>query len=270
MWADCVDKLNELEKLFILIERIINKDKCLNITNGGNRISDYPCKESTRDKLSIASKKTWSNPEHREMMSGKLSKLKWFNNGLYELRSKEKPEGNEWIEGRLPDMYSEEYKDKMSDINKDLKWFNNGNINVFVKECPEGFMPGRVNVDYQKGSQMMSIKGKGRKYYTNGVINIKIKGDPPEGFVSGITSTLSDEENKRLSNNRKNAKYYHKGILQIRVVEPPDDTWIKGKLYNKIPDDWKYYNNGKFILRAPECPEGFKLGKIPRNHKKKK
>lgn len=163
-----------------------------------------------------------------------------------------------------------EYKQYLSEINSDLKWYNNGKECVFTRIQPEGFIPGRINVNYnEKASHEMSKKGKGRKWYNNGKINIKVIGDPPEGFIPGIISNLSEENKQKLSNKRKNAKYYYKGILQIRVIEPPDDTWIEGKLYNKIPDDWKYYNNGKFILRAPECPEGFKLGKIPRNHKKK-
>ena len=164
---------------------------------------------------------------------------------------------------------NKEYKEYLSQINCDLKWYNNGKISIFTRNPPKDFIPGRINVNYNEiNHNVMSEKGKGRKWYNNGKINIKIKGNPPEGFIPGIISNLSEENKQKLSNKRKNAKYYHKGTLQIRVIEPPDDTWTEGKLYDKIPEDWKYYNNGEFILRAPECPEGFKLGKIPRNHKK--
>ena len=156
----------------------------------------------------------------------------------------------------------EEYRKYLSKKNSDLKWYNNGITCVFTHNQPEGFVPGRINVTYTKqSSEVMSKKGKGRKYYTNGVINIKIFGDPPEGFTEELTFAKA--------NDQKNLKYYHKGILQIRALQPPDETWQEGKLYKKIPDDWKYYNNGSFIVRAPCCPEGFKLGKIPKNHTKK-
>lgn len=184
IWAYSSDQLNKFEKLFILIERIINPGKCLNLTDGGNDCSELikyksdkekellteRIKESVKSswteerrlKQSILTKRRYANnPEeriktgeltrslwkkdgHREKISSIIKKLIWWNNGIKNIRSIECP-GDGYVKGRLSNMYSEEYKIKMSEKNKGLRWYNNGIKEIFVKENPgNGYILGRI------------------------------------------------------------------------------------------------------------------------------
>lgn len=77
-----------------------------------------------------------------------------------------------------------------------------------------------------------------------------------------IKNNVTDSTRDKLSKSALGRHYYNNGLLQIYVKEPPDETWVEGKLYDKIPEDWKYYNNGLITVKAPYCPEGFKYGRI--------
>ena len=260
IWADSKERLDELEKLFILIERKINSDKCLNITNGGDGVIGYSPYEGLSEeeikalkelkseqsksywnderrkyhsecqrkryedpeehkKTAEHTKKLWQKEGHRELISNQISELKWFNNGVKNIRAKEKPKGNEWKEGRLENMYDISYRNNMSNINKGLKWFNNGVKNVFKHECPKGdeWIEGRIKDD-----------------------------------------------------NKPKYKAYNNGILQTYYSELPGPEWKEGILYKLVPKDWKWYNNGKINVRYKECPPGFKLGKLVQYKLKKR
>ncbi len=151
----------------------------------------------------MSNKDYWNSPEGQEQKRinsekgkalGSLSKgLKWYNNGIKNIRAKECPEG--FVPGRLGDFTcSEETKQKKRDIEKNMtdeqrkkrsenlskahtgkhfteeqkkhigdgnrgrKYYNNGEIEVMRFECPEGFVPGRCPKSKQSIKNGMSDK----------------------------------------------------------------------------------------------------------------
>ena len=90
---------------------------------------------------------------------------------------------------------------------------------------------------------------KGRKRYTNGIVNILVKGEPPEGFYLGTAP-------------RKKKTWYNNGIEEIQSEEKPEGSqWQEGRL-NKGS---KWYNNGEINIMSKTCPEGFVPGMLPKN-----
>ena len=69
-----------------------------------------------------------------------ISKLKWWNNGVQNLRAEGCPEG--YVAGRINFKPSAESKAKSS--HKGTKWFTNGKENKMAYECPDGFWPGKT------------------------------------------------------------------------------------------------------------------------------
>lgn len=277
IWAFSQDQLNELEKLFILIERRISGSKCLNLADGGecNNLLNNKTEEeileikrkasesiklswtderkqyhskcqkeryknvNERIKTSEDAKKIWQKDGHKEKIINIIKSLKWWNNGIINTRSKECP-GDGWKQGRLKDMYNNEYKKNMSIKNKGLKWYNNGIKEVFCKECPEGFISGRININLTDNSfKKMRDSGKGRIWCNNGIKNLKVKGEEniPEGFVKGIL--IKDDMKDDISNKRKGMIYYNNGIKNIRIKEGtiPPEGFIKGRLSYKKDSD---------------------------------
>ena len=79
----------------------------------------------------------------------------WYNNGKINVNVREKPEGDEWVEGRLPDKLKRRtYRNgdlqttcdfhpgegwietKYKRLSYNWKWYNNGIINVRYKQSP--------------------------------------------------------------------------------------------------------------------------------------
>ena len=108
-----------------------------------------------------------SNQKRSETMKAKA--LKWFTNGIDEIRAVSCPDGyhrgrsnrikeNNSIKCKTRDLHligerngmygkhhSAESNKKRSDWGKGRHWYNNGVIQVFERECPEGFKPGRLS-----------------------------------------------------------------------------------------------------------------------------
>ena len=77
--------------------------------------------------------------ETKQKRKESLHKLRWFTNGVEDIRAEVCPEG--FHVGRTYKMTTET-KSKCSQTGK--KWFNNGIKNTMAVECPEGFVPGRI------------------------------------------------------------------------------------------------------------------------------
>lgn len=119
----------------------------------------------------------------------KARNLKWFNNGITEVRASECPEG--WVPGRAPKIAeqisrirlakpvsnkgekngmfgkkrSDSARKKCSEVSSASKWYNNGIIETFAVNPPDGYILGRLPV----------------KTFTNGEIIKKCR-KCPEGF----------------------------------------------------------------------------------------
>lgn len=103
--------------------------------------------------------------------------------------------------------------------------------------------------DEEFREKILKNGNNGRRRYTNGTINILVKGEPPEGFYLGTAP-------------RKKRMWYNNGIEEAQFEEKPDDPqWVKGRL-NKGS---KWYNNGEINIMSKTCPEGFVPGMLPKN-----
>lgn len=97
--------------------------------------------EETKQKLREANLGKKQSNETKLKRKEAISKLKWWNNGIKNVRAIECPEG--FIAGRVNFKPSAESKAKSS--HKGTKWFTNGIENCMSYECPEGFWPGRTS-----------------------------------------------------------------------------------------------------------------------------
>ena len=99
-----------------------------------------PMSEYNKQKLREANLGKKQSDETKLKRKETLSKLKWWNNGIKNVRAEECPEG--YVAGRINFTPSEESKAKSS--HKGTKWFTNGKENRMAYECPEGFWPGKT------------------------------------------------------------------------------------------------------------------------------
>ena len=93
-----------------------------------------------RDKISATLAGQKQSEETKLKRKESISKLKWWNNGVENLRAEECPEG--YVAGRINFKPSAESKAKSS--HKGTKWFTNGKENRMSYECPEGFWSGKT------------------------------------------------------------------------------------------------------------------------------
>lgn len=77
--------------------------------------------------------------ETKRKRSNSIHQLKWFNDGVNNIRAITCPKG--FKEGRII-KFSEDSKKKFSQLGK--KWYNDGYKNIMSFEYPEGFKPGRI------------------------------------------------------------------------------------------------------------------------------
>lgn len=109
---------------------------------------------------------------------------------------------------------------------KKLKWFNDGKHELRAKEKPKGdeWKEGRLFLS-DSTKKLMSIKRKGKQWYTNGNKNIKLgKNDIiPEGFYLGVTykNQIGPESGKY--------HWYNNGIKNVYVKECPDG-FVPGRI----------------------------------------
>ena len=96
--------------------------------------------DETKQKLREANLGKKQSEETKLKRKESISKLKWWNNGVENLRAEACPEG--YVAGRINFKPSIESKAKSS--HKGTKWFTNGRENRMAYECPEGFWPGKT------------------------------------------------------------------------------------------------------------------------------
>ena len=96
--------------------------------------------QERRDRISATLTGKKQSEETKLKRKESISKLKWWNNGVENLRAEECPEG--YVAGRINFKPSAESKAKSS--HKGTKWFTNGRENKMAYECPEGFWPGKT------------------------------------------------------------------------------------------------------------------------------
>lgn len=115
----------------------IHKERFKNLP--GTRLG-ATASEETKQKIREANLGKKQSDETKLKRKETLSKLKWWNNGIKNLRAAECPEG--YVAGRINFTPSDESKAKSS--HKGTKWFTNGKENRMAYECPEGFWPGKT------------------------------------------------------------------------------------------------------------------------------
>ena len=96
--------------------------------------------QERRDRISATLTGKKQSEETKLKRKESISKLKWWNNGVENLRAEECPEG--YVAGRINFKPSAESKAKSS--HKGTKWFTNGKENRMSYECPEGFWSGKT------------------------------------------------------------------------------------------------------------------------------
>lgn len=96
--------------------------------------------QETRDRISQTLTGQVQSEETKLKRKESISKLKWWNNGVENLRAETCPEG--YVAGRINFKPSAESKAKSS--HKGTKWFTNGKENRMAYECPEGFWSGKT------------------------------------------------------------------------------------------------------------------------------
>ena len=192
MWCALIKMYSQVQQYMSETEAIqasikfseIRTNCCLSGKNNpmyGKNWQDYSDAETIKQhRINVSNAvKKWHS-EHVHPMQGKhhdedaiksisktMSTLKWWNNGIHQVRSVECPEG--YVHGRLklseehkmkirknsPRKYGKdnpmfgkhltlEQRRKMSDSRKGRHWFNNGVENRFCVECPKGFLAGRL------------------------------------------------------------------------------------------------------------------------------
>lgn len=315
IWADSKERLNELEVLFILIEKRINGDKCLNkflrVFNHSVSFDQLPeairlerskhrseiskqvwSDSDRRQKISIKRKEFLSNKEERKKLSEaiieslkdpkkreKISKAskdkKWFNNGNINIRSKEKPEGDEWVEGKLSDyVFTEEHKINLSLAHQDLHWYNNGEVNTRAYEKPQGFKEGMLPMSDER-KQQLSESSKGFIWITNGIEEEKYRGDTnnlPKGYHQGrLKEVYNDDLRRKISESMTDRKWYNNGEKSICIhdYDPIPEGFVPGMLITENMEKRgkrKWFTDGKNELMCleEECPDGYTRGRLKR------
>lgn len=103
-------------------------------------VRGFTVPQERRDRISQTLLGKKQSEETKLKRKESISKLKWWNNGIENIRTIECPEG--FVAGRINFKPSEESKAKSS--HKGTKWFTNGKENRMTYECPEGFWPGKT------------------------------------------------------------------------------------------------------------------------------
>lgn len=97
------------------------------------------CKEETKEKLRKANLGKKQSENTKEKRKQSIHKLKWWNNGVIQIRCAICPNG--WLPGRLPNQLSKAAREKCSQIGK--HWYTNGKVNTMAKTCPDGYWEGK-------------------------------------------------------------------------------------------------------------------------------
>lgn len=105
--------------------------------NKGKKMS-----EASIEKLRLANLGKKQSEYTKNKRSQKISELRWFNNGIINIRAEICPEG--YVKGRVNFKLSEE--GKLNASHTGTHWFTNGSKNIMAKECPPGFYPGRAKL----------------------------------------------------------------------------------------------------------------------------
>lgn len=249
-------------------------------------------------KISETKKKQCADPEYREKMriiAKEASKRKCYNNGILQahIREEDVPEG--WVEGKIynripsdwkyysngifqvrykecPEGFrpgktgiikkqiekSKKIKNKAIELNKKDKIINKEKNKSYIRtEEHKKRQSDMKKRSLETTNEREKISNSLKKFWENQSNEYK------QEYSKKVKERANNKETKeKLSEAAKGRDYYNNGLLQIYVKEKDvPEGWIKGRIYDKLPDDWKYYHKGELTLKAPECPEGFKPGR---------
>lgn len=162
-------------------------------------------------------------------------------------------------EGLTGKKHSAEARKRMGDGKRGKHWFHNGEISIKSEICPEGFVPGRpgslgkkVSAS-KKGFKMSESQREKLSVLMAGERNHQYGKKGPDSPVFG--RKVTEEARKKISQ-------AHKGkVLSSETKKKLSDgrTGEKSHCWGK-----HWYNNGVVELLAPECPEGFNVGRLRR------
>ena len=181
---------NKYEKCAIFCNRLIWKDKNINIQDGAF-YRTYTVNNTTRRPQEMIDA---LNGNHN--VKGKH----WYNNGINNVMKFECPEG--FVPGRIDESKTEishRTKEAMKLVNKDKLRSMQGKHHT--EESKRKISEASKGNKYAKGNSNV----KGRHYYNNGQIDI-MAFECPEGFVPGrlYRHPMSEETKQKISNTLKN------------------------------------------------------------------
>lgn len=152
---------------------------------------------------------------------------------------------------------SDTQKSKLGQISAASRWYNNGEKETFNRVCPEGWVPGRLKrTEEQKAktNKLLIERNKKSHWYNNGKICVFVP-ECPEGFKPGRIMT-----DKLLASQKAN------GLKNSEKIKNNPTVKRHGPY---IPiSDFRWFNNGIIEIRATECPEGFKPGRLEQTKQK--
>ena len=82
--------------------------------------------------------------EQKLKLSEISSNSRWYNNGVNESFTRFKPEGDDWVKGRMPE--SELAKQHKSEANKGCHWYNDGITSYFTATPKQNWVRGRLDI----------------------------------------------------------------------------------------------------------------------------
>lgn len=84
----------------------------------------------------------------RKTNKGTTTGMKWYTNGKIEIMRVPGTQPEGFVEGLLKTHYAYQ--------RKNLHWFNNGTTQTFCEECPEGFVPGQLPCSEERKKELSS------------------------------------------------------------------------------------------------------------------
>ena len=210
---------------------------------------------------------------HGKLFS-KHEKYNYYHNGIFQLVGYKKPDG--FIEGKLKDYRTKvksflKKSEKMESLLKEYDYKKYSKINSTKEERSKKISENKIeyykNEEHRKAQsikKLNSINNSDEREKISKSLKerwSKLSEEEKAEYSKKVKLRFTDDVRQKISESLKSRRYYNNGSLQIYAKEPPDETWVEGKLYNKIPVDWKYFHKGNLTVRAPECPEGFIPGK---------
>lgn len=200
-----------------------------NMTSGGEGISGFVKTAEHIRKIKIANSGTNSSDYGKH----------WYNNGIREARFFKDKQPTNWLRGRVA--FTESRIEKLSIISKGKLWYTNGTSygRYNLDEQPTGWTRGTYPVkDKTKNKLSILLKGKpnlhikGKKYYTNGLIEkFFFEDTQPIGWALGRLINGEKHHCTNKSPMNKGKKCYNNGITNKCFTQGEHPTsWVLGML----------------------------------------